>query len=57
VKKVVLDMMCSGSKDYNVIWLSNLLLLSVYDECYFRQVSCSLNLISIIFVGYGHGKR
>jgi hypothetical protein len=36
-------------KDYNIIWHSNILALSVHDEGYFRNALCALNLISTFF--------
>ena len=38
---------CPAPKDFKVMWLSNILTLTVLDEDYFRNVclSCTLNLI------------
>ena len=36
-------------KHFSIIWLSNLSILSIPDEGYFRNVSCALNLISMLF--------
>ena len=35
-----------ASKTFKIIWLSNLSTLSVHDEAYSRNSSCTLNLIS-----------
>ena len=35
-----------SSKDFKIIWLSNILALSVPHEGYSRSASCALNLIS-----------
>jgi len=42
---------CIASKDFlnKIIWLSNILVLSVPDESYSRNASCALNLISTFF--------
>jgi hypothetical protein len=37
-------------KDFENIWLSNLLIMSVPDEGYSRNVSCTLNLISTFLI-------
>ena len=37
-------------KDFKNIWLSNLLIMSVPDEGYSRNVSCTLNLISTFLI-------
>jgi len=33
-----------ASKDFKMIWLSNIFALSLYDECYSRSASCAYNL-------------
>jgi hypothetical protein len=37
-------------KDFKIIWLSNILTLNVPDECYSSNMSCTLTLISYIFI-------
>ena len=39
-------------KDFKIIWLSNLLIMSVPDKGYSREVSCILNVISTFFTKY-----
>ena len=39
-------------KDLKIIWLSNILALSVPDECYSRNVLFALNLISTMLLQY-----
>jgi len=41
-------------KDFKIIWLSNLLSLSVLDEDYSRVASGALNLISTFLLSYSY---
>jgi len=40
---------CLAPKDFEIIWLSNLLNLNVLDETYLRTISCSLDYVSTFF--------
>jgi len=33
-------------KDFKIIWFSNLIIMSVHDDGYFRNASCALHWIS-----------